>query len=81
MDAVDYRTSSTPVLVCVSFSPRLAPGCKFCPGGQFASAARGGAIIASPFQGLVGIACRRVDGQCVVVWFSSPFQGLVGITC
>jgi len=55
VDAGNYRTSSTPDLVCVSFSPRLAPGCKFCPDGQFASVARGGAIITSPFHGSVGI--------------------------
>ena len=41
------------------------------PYGQFASVARGGAIITSPFHGSVGIACGGL-GDII-----SPFQGLL----
>ena len=49
-----YRTSSTPDLVCVSFSPCLARRRKSCPDGRFACQARGGAITTSPLRGLFG---------------------------
>ena len=54
MDAGNYRTSSTPDLVYVSFSPRLTCRRKSCPDGRFACQARGGAITTSPLRGFVG---------------------------
>ena len=71
-DAGNYRTSSTPVLVCVSFSPRLAR-MQILPYGQFASVARGGAITTSPLRGWVGGgACGMFVVGFMVAMISSP---------
>jgi len=64
VDAGIYRTSSTPILVWVSFSPRLGIA-QILPFRAICTFPRGGAITTSPLRGLSG----RWPAGSLWAWF------------
>ena len=62
----NYRTSPTPIWVCVSFPRASRLDANFALR-AICTVARGGAIITSPFHGLIGITCLVFWGYCIAV--------------
>ena len=70
-DTCNYRTSSTPDLVCVSFSPCLARRRKSCPDGRFACPV----VMGYNCIALSGL-CGWTRAICTRSWWGLSEQGV-----